>query len=115
MLAGPQIEKDRKRFLKEEPHTRRKWKNEKLIQRDLVRTQFLSDNQKMHSEIKRVVEFYCSELAITYCQGMLEVVLPFLYMKPAAGSEEGLALSYALFKRFVGMFLTNILHPRFNG
>jgi hypothetical protein len=79
----------------------------------------LKDKPEFHVQIKRVVEFYCSELAIQYQQGMLEVVLPFLYLKSGQSSqsseEEGLAMSYALFKQFVQSFLANILHPRVCG
>jgi hypothetical protein len=69
----------------------------------------------MHIEVKRVIEFYCNHFSISYCQGMLEVVLPFLYLKGAASSDDELSTTYALFKRFVNMYLTNVLHPKFNG
>ena len=46
---------------------------------------------------------------------MLEVVLPFLYIKSEKSNEKELAHCYALFKRFVKLFLTNILHAKFNG
>ena len=44
---------------------------------------------------------------------MLEVILPFLYMKN--GEEFDLACVYAFFKRFVRLFIPNNLHSKYNG
>lgn len=49
---------------------------------------------------------------------MLEVVLPFLYMKNNGRESQGefdLACVYAYFKRFVRNFIPNNLHSKFNG
>ena len=52
---------------------------------DISRTPILKDTQRLHVDAKRVVEFYCWHHNVHYCQGMLEVLLPFLFMK---SSEE---------------------------
>jgi hypothetical protein len=59
------------------------------MQKDINRTKHLKDNQSLHDDVKRVVEYYCATQNVMYCQGMLEVLLPFLYMKqtPKAESE----------------------------
>ncbi len=35
----------------------------------------------MHVDAMRIIEFYCNMHNVEYCQGMLEVLLPFLFMK----------------------------------
>jgi len=86
--------------------------------KDIKRTKFLKDNEKLHEDVKRVIEFYCYQLNVEYCQGMLEVVLPFLYMKHTDESDKNffdLACVFAYFKRFVLSFIPNNLHTKFNG
>ena len=48
---------------------------------------------------------------------MLEVILPFMYIKHAGQSpgEFDLACVYAYFKQFVRRFIPNNLHSKFNG
>ena len=52
---------------------------------DISRTPILKDAPRLHTDAKRIVEFYCWSHNVHYCQGMLEVLLPFLFMK---SSEE---------------------------
>lgn len=81
ILQCKEIDVDIREFKIKESRVRREWKYEPLIDRDLIRTDYLKENVKLHIDVKRVVEFYCYSLNVSYCQGMLEVVLPFLYMK----------------------------------
>jgi hypothetical protein len=84
---------------------------------------YLKDHFYLHEEVKRIVEFYCHQMQVSYCQGMLEVLQPFIYMKhvatPTCGSEVDdcfdLACCYAYFKAFVTFFIPNNLHTKFNG
>jgi hypothetical protein len=48
---------------------------------------------------------------------MLEVVLPFMYMKSTqkVSGDFDLACVYAYFKRFVRNFIPNNLHSKYNG
>ena len=46
-----------------------------------MRTKFLKDNEKLHIDVHRVFEYYCLTKNVSYCQGMIEVLLPFLLMK----------------------------------
>ena len=48
---------------------------------DIKRTKFLKDNPSLHADAKRIVEYYCHVHNVSYCQGMLEVLMPFLLMK----------------------------------
>lgn len=82
------------------------------MNKDITRTNHLRDEPHLHGDVKRVVEFYCLKLNVAYCQGMLEVLLPFLYMK---SKQFDLAHVYAYFKRFVLTYLPNNLHAKFNG
>ena len=47
---------------------------------DIMRTPVLKDNLKLHEDAMRVIEFYCYAHNVSYCQGMFEVLLPFLFM-----------------------------------
>ena len=51
------------------------------MNKDLVRTKYLKDNCKLHDDVRRVLEFYCGKKNVAYCQGMIELLLPFLLMK----------------------------------
>lgn len=116
ILHSPQLEQDVRDFKIKESRVRRHWQYEAMINRDISRTRFLADETGMHTEIKRVIEFYCSQINVAYCQGMLEVVLPFLYLRNCDENPElELAQVYGYFKRFVRIYITNILHPKFNG
>jgi hypothetical protein len=84
--------------------------------KDIVRTKHLKESTHLHEDIKRVVEFYCFAQNVMYCQGMLEVLLPFLYMKQVdEHADFDLACVYAFFKRFVRHYIPNNLHTKFNG
>ena len=48
---------------------------------DISRTPILRDTERLHHDAKRIIEFYCYAHHVHYCQGMLEVLLPFLFMK----------------------------------
>ena len=48
---------------------------------DIARTPILKDAPWLFQDAKRIVEFYCFSHNVHYCQGMLEVLLPFLFMK----------------------------------
>jgi hypothetical protein len=119
ILQCKEIDIDIREFKIKESRVRREWKYESLIDRDLIRTDYLKENVKLHIDAKRVVEFYCYSLNVSYCQGMLEVVLPFLYMKHSGAvcqsGDFDLASVYAYFKRFVRSFIPNNLHSKFNG
>ena len=72
--------------------------------------------------MKLVVEFYCYQENVSYCQGMLEVILPFLFMKHAQHFKKDkqlkpfdLACVYAYFKQFVRTFIPNNLHTKNDG
>lgn len=60
---------------------RLRWKYEAKMASDITRTPILKERVKLHEDAKRVVEFYCFSHNVQYCQGMLEVLLPFLFMK----------------------------------
>lgn len=51
------------------------------MQSDISRTPILKDTERLHVDAKRIIEFYCNFHNVQYCQGMLEVLLPFLFMK----------------------------------
>ena len=51
------------------------------MNKDIIRTKHLKNNENLHDDCKRVIEFYCYSKNVAYCQGMIEVLLPFLYMK----------------------------------
>lgn len=46
---------------------------------------------------------------------MLEVILPFMYIKTTGQGNFDLACVYAFFKQFVRNFIPNNLHSKFNG
>lgn len=56
---------------------------------DIKRTKFLKDNPSLHADAKRIVEYYCHVHNVSYCQGMLEVLMPFLLMKQRVDDQEG--------------------------
>lgn len=57
----------------------------------------------MQTSTKRIIEFYCQKQQVAYCQGMPELVLPFLFMvqSETPDSRFTLADAYAHFSRFV--------------
>lgn len=101
------------------------------MQKDINRTKHLKENTYLHTDVKRIIEFYCQSQNVGYCQGMLEVLLPFLFMKQTqpeqddsvsqrsiTSAKEGtfdLACVYAFFKRFIRLYIPNNLHTKFNG
>lgn len=84
-----EVEADLQEFRQKEHRVRQKWQYTSEMQKDINRTKHLKENQSLHDDVKRVVEYYCATQNVMYCQGMLEVLLPFLYMKqtPKAESE----------------------------
>ena len=60
---------------------RSNWQYEHKMSNDIKRTKFLKDNPSLHADAKRIVEYYCHVHNVSYCQGMLEVLMPFLLMK----------------------------------
>ena len=67
ILYTKEVEMDIKDFKRREDYVRKHWKHEKTIDRDVSRTNYLRDNTKFHIDIKRVVEFYCYALNVSYC------------------------------------------------
>lgn len=59
ILQCKEIDFDIREFKIKESRVRREWKYEALIDRDLIRTDYLKENVKLHIDVKRVVEFYC--------------------------------------------------------
>ena len=57
-----------------------KHKHTEEINKDF-RTKFLKENEKLHDDIRRVLEFYCYSKNVKYCQGMIDLILPFMLMK----------------------------------
>lgn len=121
ILACRELDADVREFRVREYTIRRRWMHEKAMIKDIKRTRYLGDLVQLHEDAKRVIEFYCAKLNVSYCQGMLEVVLPFLCMKQGSSGGGGggggfdLASVYAHFKRFVYCFIPNNLHTKFNG
>ena len=127
-----EVEADLQEFRQKEHRVRQKWQYTSEMQKDINRTKHLKDNQSLHDDVKRVVEYYCATQNVMYCQGMLEVLLPFLYMKQTPKAESDtvskssfnsslkessfdLACVYAFFKRFIRQYIPNNLHTKFNG
>ena len=116
ILYSKEVEADINEFRNKEHRVRQKWMYSDLMQKDINRTKHLKDNPNLHEDVKRVVEYYCASQNVMYCQGMLEVLLPFLYMKQIPRPESDtvskssftsnqncfdLACVYGFFKRFV--------------
>ena len=66
----------------------KRWKYTSKMESDIERTPVLKDNPKLHIDAMRVIEFYCYAHNVSYCQGMFEVLLPFLFMKQKTPDEE---------------------------
>lgn len=80
ILACPELEEDAQEFRCKEWRMKQ-WVSEEQIDKDIVRTKHLKGNFNLHEDVKRIIEFYCHQKNVAYCQGMLEVLLPFIYMK----------------------------------
>lgn len=82
----------------------------------------------------KVLEFYCYKKNVTFCQGMIEVLMPFLLIKQhdsfSSATSVGissvssqsypssafdLAQVFAYFKKFVQLYIPNTLHTKFTG
>ena len=81
ILFCKEVEEDIQKFRAKESKIRRNWKFEAIMSRDINRTPILKTANQLHEDAKRIVEFYCYSHNVHYCQGMLEVLLPFLFMK----------------------------------
>jgi len=75
------VEEDIQMFRAKESKISKIWKFEDKMKSDISRTPILKDAAWLHADAKRIVEFYCWHHNVQYCQGMLEVLLPFLFMK----------------------------------
>ena len=71
------------------------------MEKDITRTPLLKDCVYLHEDAHRIIEFYCYTHNVAYCQGMLEVLHPFLLMKsrenPAKSDEPQSLKSTAIF------------------
>ena len=67
ILHCKECESDIRDFKVKESRVRRAWRYECLIDRDLMRTNNLKDNLNLHIDTKRVIEFYCNSLNVSYC------------------------------------------------
>ncbi|CDW87634.1 tbc domain containing protein [Stylonychia lemnae] len=130
ILSCPDIEEMAKDFRQRE-HKNKSWQHTEQINKDLSRTKILNDNIKLHNDVHRVIEFYCQQKNVSYCQGILEVLLPFLLLKQQGPMEFenqflqtqngdfmnnfDLSYVYAYFRRFVQLYTPNTLHAKFNG
>ena len=81
ILFSKEVESDIKQFRTKEEKVRQHWQYEHKMAGDIKRTKFLKDNPGLHADAKRIVEYYCHVHNVSYCQGMLEVLMPFLLMK----------------------------------
>ena len=87
ILFCREVEEDIQKFRAKESKIRRNWKFEDKMTSDIARTPILKDAPRLHVDAKRIVEFYCWSHNVHYCQGMLEVLLPFLFMKSNEGAS----------------------------
>lgn len=129
-MASPEVEEDAKEFRNKEWRFKNHQYTE-MIDKDIVRTRFLKENIVLHKDVKRILEYYCHIKNVTYCQGMIEVLLPFLFMKQQSSDAEiqkqlvtnsyeskqqfDIAYVYGYFKMFVQLYIPNTLHTKFNG
>ena len=81
ILACPEVEQDAKDFIMKTGGGYKQGQYKDQIDKDIKRTRFLKDNDKLHEDVHKVLEFYCFSKNVTYCQGMIEVLVPFLLMK----------------------------------
>lgn len=65
------------------------------IEKDIVRTKILKSNARLHQDVHKVLEYYCYVKNVTYCQGMIEVLMPFLLMKQAPALVQDSQSSYS--------------------
>ena len=80
ILHCPEVEEAAKDFRFREPRYKTMLYTEQ-INKDIARTKYLKDNEKLHTDVHRVLEYYCHQKNVSFCQGMIEVLLPFLLMK----------------------------------
>lgn len=80
ILACPEIEEDNKEFRLRAQRYKNYLYTEQ-IDKDVVRTKILKSNERLHADVHKVLEYYCYSKNVTYCQGMIEVLMPFLLMK----------------------------------
>ena len=88
ILFCKEVEADIKAFRAKEERVRQRWQYEHKMTSDIARTRHLKDRPQLHSDAKRIVEFYCHTHNVSYCQGMLEVLMPFLFMKQKGADKE---------------------------
>jgi hypothetical protein len=118
ILACQEVDEEAKEFRLRAPRYKNYLYTEQ-INKDIVRTKILKSNERLHQDVHKVLEFYCYKKNVTYCQGMIEVLMPFLLMKQhenyssavsngfssvsnqSSSSSFDLALVYSYFKRFV--------------
>ena len=66
ILASPEVEEDAKEFRSKEWRFKNHQYTE-MIDKDIVRTRFLKDNILLHTDVKRILEYYCHIKNVTYC------------------------------------------------
>ena len=81
ILFCKEVEEDIQSFRAKEKRIQKKWKFADKMSNDIARTPILKDAPWLFEDAKRILEFYCFSHNVHYCQGMLEVLLPFLFMK----------------------------------
>ena len=111
LLECPEVEEDAKEFRAKGLRYKGGLYTDQ-IDKDIVRTKILKQNAHLHADVHRVLEYYCYVKNVTFCQGMIEVMMPFLLMK---GPAFDVASVYAYFKRFMASYLPNTLHTKLNG
>ena len=132
ILQCKELDEDVKMFKLKEGKLNHKFTDK--INKDF-RTKFLRENERLHDDIRRVIEFYCFTQNVNYCQGMIDLLLPFMMMKQQTTTKQqwvplapslsdsdqqqqpllDLSFVYGYFKRFVLLFLPNIIHAKFDG
>ena len=80
ILACPEVEEDAKEFRLRAPRYKN-FQYTEQINKDIARTKILKSSERLHQDVHKVLEFYCYKKNVTYCQGMIEILMPFLLMK----------------------------------
>ena len=66
ILSGGDVETYAKDFKQREPRHKNYLFSEQ-IKKDIVRTKILKNNDKMHADVHRVLEYYCLKKNVNYC------------------------------------------------
>ena len=66
ILQSPEVEDAAKDFRFREPRYKTQLYTEQ-INKDIQRTKFLKDNEKLHADVHRTLEYYCHSKNVSYC------------------------------------------------